>query len=222
MVAAMPFSDPEKQRAWKRADYAANREQYCCEKRERYSKNPEPFLESSKKSRQKHREKRLAGDSAHGKKYYRNNREKVLKRTLENERARYKTDWAYAEARRIRCRTRSAFKRAGACKPDATMRLVGCTAQEFRDHISSQCVDGMSYENRDMWHVDHIFPLCAANLADPAEARAVCNWRNLRPLWKSDNIRKGGKVTAESFALFRFIKEELHPEEKREACDSEI
>jgi hypothetical protein len=73
-----------------------------------------------------------------------------------------------------------------------------------------------------MWHVDHIFPLCAANLADPAEARVVCNWRNLRPLWKSDNISKGGKVTDDSLALFLSIKKELYPEEERAACGSEV
>lgn len=218
----MPFSDPEKQRAWRRADYAANKDRYCAEKRDRYAKNPEPFLEASKRSRQKHLEKRRASDSAQGKKYYRNNREKVLKRTLENERARYKTDWAYAEARRIRCRTRDAFKRAGVCKPTATLRLVGCTAEQFCNHIASQLVDGMCPENRHLWHVDHIFPLCAANLADPVEAAAVCNWRNLRPLWKSDNIRKGGKVTAESLELFQSIKKELHPETERVASDSEV
>ena len=218
----MPFSDAETQRAWKRADYAANRERYCAEKRERYANNPRPFLEATKRSRQKHGEKRRIDDRAQSKRYYLNNREKVLARTLENERARYKTDWAYAEARRIRCRTSSAFKRASVCKPAATMRLVGCTAQEFRDHIASQFLDGMSYENRAMWHVDHIFPLCAANLSDPAEARVVCNWRNLRPLWKRDNIRKGGQVTGESLALFHFIRAELYHAEERATCDSEV
>jgi len=222
MAATMPFSDPEKQRAWKRADYAANKERYCSEKRERYAKDPEPFLTATKRSRQKHADKRRAEGSAQGKKYYRNNREKVLKRTLENERARYRSDWAYAEARRIRCRTRDAFKRAGVCKPAATMKLVECTAQEFRDHIASHFLDGMCWGNRRLWHVDHIFPLCAANLADPLEARAVCNWRNLRPLWRSDNISKGGKVTAESLALFQSIKDILHPEAERAARDSEV
>jgi hypothetical protein len=218
----MPFSDPEKQRAWKRADYAANKDRYCSEKRERYAKNPGPFLEASNRSRQKHLEKRRAGDCAQGKTYYRNNREKVLKRTLENERARYKTDWAYAEARRIRCRTRDAFKRAGVCKPTSTLRLVGCTAGKLRDHIASQFAGGMSWENRHLWHVDHIYPLCAANLADPIEASVVCNWRNLRPSWKTDNISKGGKVFEDSLVLFAKIKNELYPDKERSDRDSEV
>jgi hypothetical protein len=218
----MPCVDPEKRRAWKRADYAANRERYCAEKRARYAQNPEPFLAASKRSRQKHAEKRRAADAVQSKNYYQKNREKVLKRTLANERARYKSDWAYAEARRIRCRTRDAFKRAGVVKPTTTLRLLGCTASQLRDHISAQFVDGMCWSNRHLWHVDHIFPLCAANLADPLEASAVCNWRNLRPVWKSENIRKGGRVSAEAAMEFRKIKSDLTPPSERAPCDSEV
>jgi len=218
----MPCVDQEKRRAWKRADYAANRERYCSEKRDRYASDPRPFLESNKRSREKHAEKRRAGDSAQSQKYYQANREKVLSRTLRNERERYKSDWAYAEARRIRNRTRDAFKRAGTCKPTSTLHLVGCGAGQLRDHIASQFVDGMSWENRHLWHVDHIYPLCAANLADPSEAAVVCNWRNLRPCWKADNIRKGGKVSDESLILFQKIRNELYPENERVDRDPEV
>lgn len=201
----MGYSDPDRQRAWKRADYAKNRERYCAEKRERYKRNPLPFLEATKRSRAKHIERRRDDDRRQGAKYYAANRDRVLLRTARNARERYASDWAYAEARRVRCRLRQAFWRAGASKPLATLRLVGCTWQELRNHIESHFVPNMGWHNRHEWHLDHIYPLCAADLKNPLEAAAVCNWRNLRPAWRIDNLRKSGSVTEEAKELFASI-----------------
>jgi len=51
-------------------------------------------------------------------------------------------------------------------------------------------VDGMSWENRSEWHVDHRIPCNAFDLSDPEQQR-LCFWyRNLQPLWGFDNLSK--------------------------------
>lgn len=78
----------------------------------------------------------------------------------------------------------------------------------------------MTIANRHLWHLDHIFPLCAADLRDPNQARAVNNWRNLRPMWKHDNLRKNGKVTDEARVLFQGILDLIKPDSESQACSS--
>jgi hypothetical protein len=205
----MAYRDPEKQREWKRADYARNRERYCAEKRSRYAADPQRSLEANRRCRNRNLELYRERDRRQGRKYYAANRAAVLARTSANEKRRYASDWAYAEARRMRCRLRSAFVRAQAGKPCKTLELIGCSAQELCLHIERQFAGGMGWHNRSEWHVDHIHPLCAVDIADPLLARAVCNWRNLRPAWKHDNLRKNGAVSEESRQLFESIVESL-------------
>ncbi len=69
--------------------------------------------------------------------------------------------------------------------------LVGCTPEELRDHIAKHFAAGMSFENYGEWHVDHVRPCASFDLSDLEQVKACFNWRNLRPLWAADNIRKG-------------------------------
>jgi hypothetical protein len=89
------------------------------------------------------------------------------------------------------------------------MELLGCNAEAFVNAISAQFCSGMSYDNRNEWHIDHIYPLCAADLHDELQARAVAHWRNLRPMWGAENCSKGGKVTPEAEKLFASIMEDI-------------
>jgi DNA-directed RNA polymerase subunit M/transcription elongation factor TFIIS len=79
-----------------------------------------------------------------------------------------------------------------------TWRLVGCTLADLVVHLESQFDEGMSWANfgRRGWHVDHIYPVGKADLTDNAQLQAAFNWRNCRPAWESDNLRKHARVTA--------------------------
>lgn len=68
--------------------------------------------------------------------------------------------------------------------------LVGCSPSFLRDHIAKQFAPGMSFENYGKWHVDHIRPCASFDLNDPEQLAECFNWRNLQPLWASDNLRK--------------------------------
>jgi hypothetical protein len=91
------------------------------------------------------------------------------------------------------------------------MRYVGCSVEHLIAHLESLFVDGMSWANfgRGGWHIDHVFPIARADLADPVELRAVFHWKNCRPLWESENYAKWSKVTPRAKALFETIKRQI-------------
>lgn len=81
----------------------------------------------------------------------------------------------------------------------AAVRLLGCTMAEFVAYIESLWMPGMTWNNwsRDGWHIDHIMPLAAFDLADECQRSKACHYTNLRPLWAKDNLAKGSKCLSE-------------------------
>lgn len=70
--------------------------------------------------------------------------------------------------------------------------MLGCSWEQLRDYIENQFVDGMTWENRNLWHIDHIVPLSSAKTIE--ELEKLCHYTNLQPLWALDNMSKGAKL----------------------------
>lgn len=83
----------------------------------------------------------------------------------------------------------------GFIKYSSTEEILGCSIIEFRAHIESQFVQGMSWENRSEWHIDHVVPVKLATTEE--EVIRLNHFSNLRPLWKADNLQKSAKITEE-------------------------
>tara|TARA_R110000772_G_C13143657_1_gene424273 strand:+ start:139 stop:792 length:654 start_codon:yes stop_codon:yes gene_type:complete len=69
----------------------------------------------------------------------------------------------------------------------------GYTAGQLKNHIEGQFTNGMAWDNRNEWHIDHIKPVSAfikEGITDPAIINALSN---LQPLWAKDNLSKGAK-----------------------------
>jgi len=73
-----------------------------------------------------------------------------------------------------------------------TFDIVGCTPESLREHLETQFINGMSWDNRSEWHIDHIIPLSSAKTEE--ELYKLCHYSNLQPLWAGDNLSKGTKV----------------------------
>jgi 5-methylcytosine-specific restriction endonuclease McrA len=56
----------------------------------------------------------------------------------------------------------------------------------------------MTWDNRSEWDIDHIIPVAVFNFEKPEDMDFKRCWelKNLRPLWKNDNRRKGARLTA--------------------------
>ncbi len=109
-------------------------------------------------------------------------------------RERRKADPKFMLNSRMSCMMYAKLK--GGKEGRAWKSLVDYTIEELRSHIERQFLKGMSWDNASEWHIDHIVPVASFDFTsteDPAFRRC---WAltNLRPLWRSDNIRKGAKV----------------------------
>jgi len=75
--------------------------------------------------------------------------------------------------------------------------LVGYNTAELMAHLERQFVKGMSWENRHLWHVDHVTPLrlFSYTTAECPDFKRAWALANLRPLWKRHNLIKQGRRT---------------------------
>lgn len=114
---------------------------------------------------------------------------------------------AYRKARhatpqgKVEASIRNATKRIlgkGGTKPDASLRLLGCTAAEAVAHIEGQFAAGMSWANYGEWEIDHIRPLAGFDLTDPSRRGRR---RTTRTSSRSGGLRTGRRAPAAEFAV---------------------
>lgn len=117
---------------------------------------------------------------------------------------RRRSDKVFRLAANTRNRIYMALKSSSAFKSDRTVALVGCTVSQLFRHIESLFLEGMSWENRDQWHIDHIIPLAKFDLSDPAQQSAAFHYTNLQPLWAKDNLRKSDKIAGQQCFGFAY------------------
>ena len=101
-------------------------------------------------------------------------------------------DPIFAMAERLRNRLHIAFKMSGFKKNSRTEKMLGCTFKQFSKHIESQFTDGMSWDNRADWHLDHIVPLSCATTIEGLEK--LSHYKNIRPLWAAENLSKSNNL----------------------------
>ena len=110
--------------------------------------------------------------------------EKVLDRR-NYERHRYWTDPHFRNDRKMKDIANTALL---GTKPDRFVDELDCTVSEFQDHIESQFVRGMNWNNYGTkWEIDHIVPKSAFDLSDEDEYLECAHFSNVRPLFRSMN-----------------------------------
>lgn len=125
------------------------------------------------------------------KKYKKNNKEKINEYKRKQRKEQESINPLALLKRRLRNRTGSAFKRMNWNK-GGTEKLLGANYQVVMNRIESLFTEGMNWENRNIWHIDHIIPLDSATTEE--ELRKLCHYENLQPLWAKDNLKKSNKI----------------------------
>lgn len=59
------------------------------------------------------------------------------------------------------------------------------------------------------WHVDHIRPCASFDLTDKEQQLVCFNWRNLQPLWSSENISKSDDYDPADEEAWAYLMREL-------------
>jgi hypothetical protein len=77
-------------------------------------------------------------------------------------------------------------------KSKRSIEYLGCSIDDFKEHIELQFQEGMTWENHGEWHIDHIIPLKYEN-PTLEETIERLHWKNTQPLWATENIAKGNR-----------------------------
>jgi hypothetical protein len=108
---------------------------------------------------------------------------------------RYNTDMNFRIRHNLRCDIRSRVKRNDGRKAAKTEILLGCSIQEFRNHLENKFNKGMTWQNYgSQWEIDHIVPVSWFNLTKPEHQHRCWHYSNLRPLLKITNRKRGNRA----------------------------
>lgn len=168
--------------------YLNNKEAIAQKKKLHYERNKEAILSKAAEYFEKNKEAIKKSTQC----YKKNNRDKVNQNARRYNKQRRKSDILFSCISRIRSRTSTYFKKIGQSKPCNTQKLLGADWLTVKHHIEKQFVDGMNWDNRNAWHIDHIVPLASAKSIE--EVMPLFHYTNLQPLWKEDNLKKGAKI----------------------------
>lgn len=184
-----------------KAYYLRNRERLNAENKRCYQENREKILERNRRYAEKNREK----IAAYQREYRRKNRQQLSAQDLEYyhknaERIRQKRRQREAERPELRVVTTYRKRLSQLLKRrqgrPSSYKLLGCSPEEFLDHIERQLPRGCTWENYGhRWHVDHIIPCAAFDLSDPKQLRQCFHFTNLRPLLAKENLQKNARIT---------------------------
>ena len=172
-----------------RKKYYINNIEKIKEKNKEYVKKNEEHL---KKYRREYYEKNKEKISEQKKKYAKQHQKEI---TLKRKEKRHNDEKYYYEIY-LRNKINNYLYRYGKIKKKNNVQeILGCSYEYFKKYIESKFVDGMSWENRGKWHLDHIIPLASAKNYD--DLVRLNHYTNFQPLWAYDNYKKGKNIKGE-------------------------
>ena len=86
------------------------------------------------------------------------------------------------------------IRATGKKKCSKTESLLGYSQKEFASHIEKQFKPGMSWADRESFHVDHKIPVAEFFRRGITDPKIVCALENLQPLFPKENRMKSDKV----------------------------
>ncbi len=147
-------------------------------KRKWYKENPESVKETSKRSRTKHRDARIAG-------------------SLKYQKKRRKEDPYFRLISNLRRNVNRALKSYSRTGKIMTSKKYGIDYGRVIEHLMNHKPPGVTDEelfNFRKWHVDHIYPVSKFDLNDPEEVKKAFAPENHQWLTAEENMKKGNKI----------------------------
>ena len=114
------------------------------------------------------------------------------------------------ELLRLKKKMQLSFRRwiAGKSGGISIQKYIGTDLFSVREWLKDRMVDGMTWNNYgEKWVIDHIVPMRMFDIKNEEELKICWHYKNLMPLFKSDNLNKEGNVFF-AFILLDKIKGE--------------
>ena len=185
--------------------YIKNKEKILLRCKKNYIKNKERILKKSREYYKKNKKIINKRKRNYQKLYCLRNKEKILKWAKKARmkrkdkfnkyiRDRLKTDINFKLRKTIRSRIRVALKNNK--NRSKTLELLGVNNITIaKKHLEKLFKSRMSWKNHGKWHIDHIKPCSSFDLTKPSEQRKCFHYTNLQPLWASENLSKGNRIS---------------------------
>jgi len=125
--------------------------------------------------------------------YYRRSNEEYKKRFNEYRKQKRVVDIQYCLIDRLRSRVRKMIKSQNGEKYFKTHELLGCSFDEFKEHIEKHFYGNMSWELKN-FELDHVIPCSWFDLTNKIHQKICFNYKNIKPLTSEDNSKKSDKV----------------------------
>lgn len=148
--------------------YQNNKQQYLGRAKKRYEENKQVMIERAC-----------------------NYQKANLGKIIEQRKSRMANDDLYAIKERVRCLIKESIKKMNFSKNSKTSEILGCSKDDFKTHVEKQFLNGMTWKNRNEWHLDHIVPISTAKTQE--DIIRLNHFTNLRPLWSKENLSKSNK-----------------------------
>lgn len=151
-----------KETGYGKKEYAKNKEQELIKAKVYYQKKKEEIKEKSIK-------------------YYHEHKDKIREYKKERQKYKIKNDIKYKLAKNLR--NRLYYTLQNNTKHAPTLELIGCSIENFKNHIESQFTSEMNWGNYGKeWDIDHSIPLSILNLEIKEEQEFGMNFKNCKPL----------------------------------------
>lgn len=133
----------------------------------------------------------------------------------EYERKRKQNDSNYKILCLLRGRINKIIKRGD--KSKSTADLLGCSIEQFKEHLEFLFQDGMSWKNQSLkgWHIDHYVPCSYFDLSDPEQQKICFHFLNMQPLWGSENHNKSNILPLNYLEHIQYIKNWIKESNKK-------
>ena len=94
---------------------------------------------------------------------------------------------------------RRAFSRVKYKKSNTPLEILGISWVEFFSYFEKKFKEGMTWDNRGTWQIDHIIPISIARNED--DMFKLNHYTNFQPLWRNENMEKSNKLLEEHKGL---------------------
>ncbi|MDD4242714.1 MAG: hypothetical protein PHG08_00240 [Bacilli bacterium] len=169
-----------------------NRKEYYKSNSEILKKKQKEYYKSNSKQVLENKKEYYKGNSEHIKDYQKVNAEHIKGYRKEYQKERRQKDPLFKLRHNISSLIRICLRKGGYTKRSRTSAILGCTFEEFKLYIEKQFTDGMTWDNRHLWHLDHIYPVSLA--ANEQHLLQLNHYSNFQPLWAEDNLKKSNKL----------------------------
>jgi hypothetical protein len=122
-------------------------------------------------------------------------RKRNIKTSLAYDKQKYATDPIYKLIRKLRRGLNGVLKNRA--KSGRYVDLLGCTGEQWMDHLATTFTEGMTRENyggKNGWTIDHIRAYNTFNLLDEKQLKECCHYTNTQAMWRTDNCSKQDKI----------------------------